>query len=169
MARARRPVPTFAAKSELYRYVDCDGGRRRRASQADFLPNPGDHHLSVQSLEIEARAEICRFYSAAFNGGEFPVGICVHQVQRYSELGRKSGVDVKFNRVGAWEFIENGRATPAYRHRPVLPKPDFPFSCPSHCGVEFVRGFDALQSRKFARRMAVIGKVQHVTLSRAAT
>ena len=165
MARARRKAPTFAAKSELYRYADCEGGRRRRALYTDFLPNPGDEHLSVQSPEIQSREEICRYYSAALNSGASPVGVCVHQVRKYSEVGRKSGIDVTFNRSTAiWEFNEKGKPTPAYVHRPVHSRPSFPHSCPSHCGVEFVRAFDELQSRRFARRMAALGKVQHVSV-----
>jgi len=163
MARALKAVPTFGPLTLLCRHVDCDGGRRRRASYADFLPNPGDDHLSVNSLEVEAKASVAEYYAAAFQRDARPVGICTHSVREYNEVAKKAQCPIRS--VGTpttWEFDDtNGKSAAAYRHRPVSWNANYPFESRSHCGVEFVRALSDLKLRFLARRLAK-KKIEHL-------
>jgi hypothetical protein len=164
MARPLQGVPTFGAGSLLCRYVDSDGGRRRRATYADFMPNPGDDHLSVNSLEVETKRMIALYYAAAFQANLRPVGICTRPVRKYNEVAKKSQCTIAFNTTGRlWEFTDrDGKSAQAYKHRPVRATHTYPFSSESHCGVEFVRAFEELQLRHFARRLANVTKIERV-------
>jgi len=50
------------------------------------------------------------------------VAISDHQIHDYNDAGRKASATLLYNRNGeCWEFIENNRSSPAYKHRPVKP------------------------------------------------
>ena len=148
--------PTFPAKAQLLRHVDRDERHGKRASLGAFMPNPGDNHLSVNSLELETRAQIAKYYADVFGNEDGRVAVCMHAVLEYNDSGKKAGCWIAFNRAESiWEFPEiSGQTAAAYRHRPVKRRPEFPFASASHCGVEFVRALADLKLRQFARRMA---------------
>jgi hypothetical protein len=152
---AVRPKPTFPAKSHLCRYIDRDEKHGKRASYGAFMPNPGDDHLSVNSLEVETLQQIAEYYGGALGNEDGNVAVCIHTVLEYSDSGKKAGCWIEFNRAAsAWEFSEiNGLRAAAYRHRPVHHSEGFPYASWSHCGVEFVRVLADVKLRQFARRL----------------
>jgi hypothetical protein len=133
---------------------------------ADFMPNPaegGEDHLSVNSREVETTEMIAQYYAAAFQAGSRPVGICTRSVRKYNELAKKSRCIVTFNLGNRlWEFTErNGNIAQAYKYRPVSAT-ESRVSSKSHCGVEFIRAFGELELRNFARRLALVTKIERV-------
>jgi hypothetical protein len=147
--------PVFAMESGLCRYIDPNEYNiGKRVSWGAFLPNPGDTHLSVNSLEVEKMREICGYYADAFQKGIGPVAVCTHSVKEYNELARKAPCPI-IHSNGQWMFTEPmGTVSPAYRHRPTSRTPNYPFESWSHSGVEFIRALSDLQLRHLARRLA---------------
>jgi hypothetical protein len=148
-----RPVPSFASRKQLARYVDPDDLRRGgRVSSAEFLPNPGATHLSVNSLELEPLHTIAAYYQERFKGGVGQVAIVCRKVWDYTDAGRSAGVSIKFNKAeGKWKFDTGHGLAVAYKH---IPQTRIPKSY-SHCGVQFINaGTDELILNKIARRLA---------------
>jgi hypothetical protein len=154
VAPTARPYPVFAIESGLCRYIDPGECNGKRVKWGAFLPNPGETHLSVNSLEVEEKPQICSYYADAFQKGIGPVTVSTHSVKQYNELARKASCPL-IHSSGQWMFTEpTGTASPAYRHRPVSKRPGYPFESWSHSGVEFIRALSDLQARYLARRLA---------------
>jgi hypothetical protein len=154
-------APSFGERTELTRFIDSDercSGNRAAASA--FLFSPEDFrdpsaHLSVNSLEVETIGEIANYYRSVFQDGDGEVAMCIHKVHRYIDGGRHAGVQVTQSADFQWVFLEQGRPSAAFKHRPIPPvRPKSRPPSPSHSGVEFLRSLDDVQQRKFARRMA---------------
>ena len=111
--------PTFREKSELTRYIDdAQRLRDRRPAQGAFQRNPGESHLSVNSLEVESFDEIVRYYQIEIQNDDLPVAVCVHKVAQYNSAGRKAGALIT-KTDDVWEFAADENLKPAYRHRPI--------------------------------------------------
>jgi len=150
MPPSSRPIPSFRASSELARYLDPDelksGGR---VSSVAFLPNPGDTHLSVNSVELDSLPSIAGYFRSTFKDGAGEVGIACRKINEYNSAGRAAGISIKHNRsTGKWDYNTEHGAKDAYKHRPT-PKSY------SHCGVEFINSdIDELTLKKITRRLA---------------
>ena len=152
--------PKFSQKKELARYVSEEDrlGGNRTALTAFIDPPPDDpakEYLSVNSLEVESLRQIADYYRHVFQKGEGVVSICTRTVEDYTEAGKKSAVPLSYDRSSeSWQFQgKSQQREPAFRHRPVLTRPDG-LKSPSHCGVEFVRMLDQHLRSKFARRLS---------------
>jgi hypothetical protein len=151
---ASKPVPVFAENSGLCRYIDPGEYRGKRVLWGAFMPNPGETYLSINSLEVEEKREICNYYAEAFQKGIGPVAVCMHSVKHYNELAKKASCTV-IHSNSQWMFTEpSGVSSPAYRHRPISKRPSYLFESWSHSGVEFIRALSDLQLRHLARRLA---------------
>jgi hypothetical protein len=156
-------VPTFSAKAELVRYVpEINRLKGKRPAVATFLDppsaNPGNDHLSVNSLEVETMGEITAYFRWLWQGGTGRVGVCVHKVYEYTDAGKKCEIAILYNRHSSnWSF--GAKLEDAFKHRPVS-RPDYPPGLRSHSGVEFVRALKEHKAAQFARRLA--GKRFHL-------
>jgi hypothetical protein len=153
-------APTFSAKSGLVRYVDeINRLRDNRPAVATFLPdppssNPANDHLSVNSLEVESIKEIAAYHRWKWQGNSGKVALCIHKVHEYSDVGRKSGISITYDRkLSKWQFSSMGKQEDAYKHRPVRAY-DNPLGSPSHSGVEFTRALREHEAARFARRLS---------------
>jgi hypothetical protein len=64
--RAIRQPVSFTDRTELVRYIDVDQRLNgNRPAPVAFLANPGQSHLSVNSLAIESMKEIATYYAVA--------------------------------------------------------------------------------------------------------
>jgi hypothetical protein len=155
VAPTSKQEPAFAAESSLCRYIHSDEYNiGRRVKWGAFLPNPGETYLSVNSLEVEEKGEICNYYAEAFQQGNGPVAVSTHSVKQHNELARKASCQVIYSN-SQWIFTEpSGTSSPAYRHRPISKRPSYPFESWSHSGVEFIRALSDIQLRHLARRLA---------------
>jgi hypothetical protein len=151
-----KPTPKFPADSRLLRYIDRDERHGKRASHGAFMPNPGEDHLSVNSLELESAEQIAEYYGDALGSEDGKVAIVTHTVREYNDSGKKAGCWIEFYKADStWVFPEiSGQQAVAYRHRPVKRSEEYPYTSWSHCGVEFVRALADVKVRQFARRMA---------------
>jgi hypothetical protein len=151
--------PTFGSRKELVRYIDeinrHKGNRPAPAAFIDLAPRDAkNHHLSVNSTELEHVRDIADYFRALMKPSDGKVALCIHKVHAYSEAGRKAGVQLTFNKsAGRWEFkgLKNSMEA-AYKYRPSLGS-DVPVKSKSHCGVEFARVMDYNAASKFARRL----------------
>jgi hypothetical protein len=153
-----REKPEFKAKSELARYVDKDEYMRGgRVTSGAFLPNPGDDHLFVNSLEIESINDIANYFSKVFE--ESTIQICTRKISEYRNSTSGTSIHIHYDRrEKKWIFQVNDQLKDAFKHRPRHTPP--PKSI-SHCGVEFINssvGYSDL--KKIARRLA--GKKPHI-------
>jgi hypothetical protein len=154
-------APTFSAKSKLVRYVnEINRLSGNRPAVATFLPdppsaNPGNDHLSVNSLEVETMTEIAAYHRWKWQNNMGDVALCVHKVHEYSDAGKKSGIQVTYDKPSAkWMFAADGaKPEEAYRHRPVHIHNN-PLGSPSHSGVEFARALRQHKAAQFARRLS---------------
>ena len=150
----REDTPTFAANSELARFVDPDeklsGGR---IPSSVFMPNPGDKYLSVNSVELDSIQKIQKYYQARFLSGNGNAGVACRKISDFNSAARFSNIGVRADGNFGWIFYDDGSRIDAYRHRPVRTPPE----SHSHCGVEFMRaGLDDLVQRKFSRKLSGI-------------
>jgi len=149
--------PKFSADSKLVRYIDPDEIKRKgRISSAAFMPNPGETHLSVNSMETESLAEIADYYRHAFADGD-KVDAAERTVADFNKAATKAGLNICYDQVKQrWEWHEEtAHATEAYKHRPVPARPPLPAS-PSHCGVEFIQSkLDEITLRKIAEFLTI--------------
>jgi hypothetical protein len=154
--RAIRQPVSFTDRTELVRYIDVDQRLNgNRPAPVAFLANPGQSHLSVNSLAIESMKEIATYYAVALQSGASPVAVGKHKLASYNDAARKGGVMLRYDGDSSgWVFLDADDTTkPAYRHRPVSSTGDRPGSS-SHCGFECVRVLDELNAHKVARRLA---------------
>ncbi len=157
--------PSFSTKSLLARYVDevnrLSGNRPAVATFLDPATNDPNDHLSVNSLEVESRKEIADYYRWKFQGDQGRVALCIHQVHEYTDVGKKCGIRISYDRPSAkWQFAAATKWEDAYRHRPVPAHGTPPTGSPSHCGVEFKRALKEHTAGQFARRLSA--KKYHV-------
>jgi hypothetical protein len=108
-------------------------------------------HLSVNSSSIQSVDEIVTYYRVTRQSGDGDVAYCGHTVARYVQLGRRVGAQLA--KQEEWEFLEADVSVAAFKHRPVR-TPSPATTCPSHCGVEFIRSLDALAQSNLARELA---------------
>lgn len=114
------------------------------------MPNPGDTHLSVNSVELEGLNSIATYYSEVFQNGGGMVAIASRKIYEYNSAAKEGGVHVAWDRTDeSWLFNDGGRPQSAYKYRPTT-------KSKSHCGVETVRAMNELAAKKFARRLAGI-------------
>lgn len=143
------PVPKFAAKSELARYIDPDLCPRGRISSAAYLKKVGEPYLSTNSLEINSPQELAPYYCELFQAGNGPVAIHCRKILDYNRAAKAAEVIITYDKTNKlWQFPKNGQPEPAYKHRPT--KNSSPHY--SHCGVEFVDSPEYVE-KKFARRI----------------
>jgi len=144
-----RLEPSFSAQSTLARFVHPHFKKGERLSSAAFLPNPGEDHLSVNSLEVESLPTIAEHYRRDLQKDEQKVAIACRKVYAYNKGASVAGISVIRNQaIGKWMFLHEGAPTPAYKLRAT------PLSM-SHSGVEFIRAFhDEISKKRFSRRMA---------------
>jgi len=162
--------PKFGKRSELVRYIDeVHRLKDNRPSIGAFLQarssDPDNDHLSVNSLEVESMKEIAAYHQWLWQSSQGPVALCIHKVHQYSEAGKRSGVQIAYDRQSSkWEFSTGEKQEEAYKHRPVRSVATHPRASPSHCGVEFVRILAEHGALKFARRLCT-GRFQLYTLN----
>jgi hypothetical protein len=152
--------PQFALSKELVRYVPVANRlKNNRPAVVSFLDPPSSdpdrEYLSVNSLEIESLAAIADYYRSMWQNSHGDVSVCSLKVFDFNEAGKKSGVDLQFDRTTAkWHFgASGGIRQDAYKPHPRLAS-GAPQST-SHCGVEFIRALkDDYHKLKFARRLA---------------
>jgi hypothetical protein len=152
--------PQFALNKELARYVPVANRlKNNRPAVISFLDPPSSdpdrEYLSVNSLEIESLAVIADYYRLMWQGSRGDVSVCSLKVFDFNEAGKKSGVDLQFDRTSEkWHFgASGGVREDAYKVHPRLAS-SAPQSA-SHCGVEFVRALKGdYYKLKFARRLA---------------
>jgi len=152
-ATRQRPVPSFATRSELARYVDPDELKRGgRVSSGAFLPNPDDDYLSVNSLEVESLQTIAAYYQRQFKAGVGEVAAICCKVWAYNDAARRACISIKFNRTESkWTYDAGWGPADAYKHRPQTRTP----MSYSHCGVEYINAkADELIVKKIARRLS---------------
>ena len=142
--------PSFSATSMLARYVHpqyCKKGER--LSPAVFLANPGEDHLSVNSMEVESLPTIADHYRRDLQKDDQKVAIACRKVYAYNKGTSVAGISVIWNKAaGKWMFRHEGVLTPAYKLRAT------PLSR-SHSGVEFIRAFHGeISKKRFSRKMA---------------
>ena len=112
------------------------------------MPNPGEQHLSVNSLEIESLDLIADYYRTRIASRPGKVGVSCLTVMEYNRACAAGGVTIVYSKTeGQWTFSKDGAASHTYRFRPT------PIS-KSHCGVEPVCMMDSLSAGKFARNLA---------------
>src|SRR5437667_303807 len=109
-SKAWSPVPSFAARYELARYVAPifrrSGGR---LSSAAFVRNPGDTYLSVNSPEVESLSEIAKHYRAVFQQGEGSVAVACRKIMVYNRAALAAAVLVtRDSRTKNWVFSHQG-------------------------------------------------------------
>ncbi|MBI2177110.1 MAG: hypothetical protein HYU38_02005 [Candidatus Tectomicrobia bacterium] len=108
----------------------------------------------MNNLDIETEDKAVAYYKQELENDGDGTAITKHMIEEYNSNASKCGVAVRLNReTSVFEFVGHGGSEQAYRHRPVLPLP-YRMGSKSHCGVEFIRGFDDLAERRFSRRMA---------------
>ncbi len=136
--------PSFSAKMMLARYVHPQFKKGERLSSAAFLPNPGENHLSVNSLEVESLPTIAEHYRRDLQKDDQKVAIACRKVYAYNKGASVAGVSViRDKAIGKWMFLYEGVPTPAYKLRAT------PISS-SHSGVEFIRAFhDEISQKRF--------------------
>jgi len=150
MLPSPRPIPSFKKSSELARYVDPDelksGGR---VSSVAFLPNPGDSHLSVNSVEVDSLKNIADYFRSTFKNGSGDVAVACRKINEYNSAGKFAGLSIQNNRsTGKWVYNSEHGPIDAYKHRPT-------HKSYSHCGVEFINSdVDKLTLKKITRRLA---------------
>jgi hypothetical protein len=153
--------PTFAERQEFARYIDeinrLSGNRPAPAAFIDLpADDPSDHHLSVNSLEMESRHEIAASHRRRVSPIDGKVALCIHRIHHYNDAARKAGIDLRHNKNSArWEFTGlTGAPEQAYRYRPVL-KSEIPVELrsKSHCGVEYACMMKRNEAQKFARQL----------------
>lgn len=147
--------PTFARQSEMTRYVPVvQRLKGNRPSSVAFKANPGEDYLSVNSLEVETLQSILIYYKKEIRENCEEVAYCRHKVADYNKGAKSARVDISFNRISScWEYAGPEGQEPAYKHRPVSPRA-YRLGSRSHCGVEFIKIFDAIAEKRFAKRMA---------------
>lgn len=141
--------PAFRAKTELTRHVDAAQRLPGNRPAPDvFIANPGDSHLSVNSVDLENLPTIVERYRMR-QGGHGEVSVCVHKVLEYNSAAKNTAAHVTYGiSKSIWEFADrDGIARPAYLHRPADVGD-------SHCGVEYVRVLQELEAHRVARRLA---------------
>jgi hypothetical protein len=141
--------PLFRPNSELARYVPphhiMKGGR---VSSAAFLRDPGEDHLSVNSVEIESLPFIAEYYRKDLQKDDEAVAVSSLKILDYNKGASKGGIAV-IKSDQTWVFACQQSLLPAYKYRKT-PLSD------SHCGVEFVRAFQSeVAEKRFARKMAL--------------
>jgi len=159
--------PKFSANSELARYVsEVDRLPGNRTADTAFWPDPPSakhdkDYMSVNSLELEPAKTIAKYYQDKFQGGREPVALCTKKVFELNEAGKKSGLQINFDRAASkWQFVgSSGKNEDAYGHYPVVATARNPLASSSHCGVEFVRTLKEHRHAQFARRLG--GKKFH--------
>jgi hypothetical protein len=158
-------APKFSTRSRLVRYIGEDdrlSGNRPAVTAFEPDPptaDPGNDHLSVNSLEIESIAQIAAYHRLNWQNDTGIVALSEHQIHDYNDAGRKASATILYNRNDeCWEFIENNLSSPAYKHRPVKPVSKNTLGSKSHCGVEFVRVFNLYYGTRFARHLAKKGR-----------
>lgn len=149
---------SFSGDVRLARHVDPDERDGSYAAPSAFMMSAADlkakkPYLSVNACDVQHLTEIVATY-AKRQGGSGEVAVCIHQVFRYVAQGRRAGATIVSRRTEPrWHFPDTDGDAPAFLRRPNQ-------NNPSHCGVEFLRSFNDLQQRNFARRMAQNPRMQ---------
>ena len=148
-------APTFSEDSELARWVpEIQRTAQNRPHLNVFLPNPGEDHLSVNSLEVESLVQIANYYKSELQKDKKETAVCVHKIARYNGASRKAGIQLRYNRSnGCWEYQSNSDWKVCYLHRAVK-RAGARKASPSHSGVEYALIFDKIDSNRFARELA---------------
>jgi hypothetical protein len=144
----------FTARSELTRYIFEVERHGARPAPGAFFRNVGESYLSVNLVGVEPLAQIAQYYREHLQKDQNNVAVSVHKVHEYNAGCKLTPVTLTYNSsLSRWEFWDiDAKMAPAYRLRAITRKGG-PNS-QSHSGVEYVRMFDELSERKFARRMA---------------
>ncbi len=146
---------SFALKTPLVRYIPkkykTTKGRVFVQAFVEELGNP----LSVNSLGIESKRAVARYYANSFEG-ERPSHVAVSsaKLSKYNKAGEKAGVIIRYQSASrGWTCLDNGGKTCAAY---VLTNHE---KSPSHSHVQFVRYLRETDAKKFARAMARTGRV----------
>lgn len=107
---------------------------------------PKETYLSVNALGIESKEEIAKRYRDQFQGGKGIIRVAIHKLYEYAEASKGTAGAVSYNQSSRrYEFIEGGLAKQAVDQRG---------ECASHCGIEYLRVLDELESLRVARRLS---------------
>ena len=138
----------FKGRTRLTRYVYPEQRfTGKRASPDAFVNSPMGKHLSVHLVGLASKKEIASLYRQLFQSGKGKAAFCVHSIYEYNTAADATKGHVGFNEaLNQWEFTENDKRCPAYKHHPVSNK--------AHCGIEYVRVLDTTEMLKVARRLA---------------
>lgn len=144
-----RDQPTFNEPSRLVRYIPPEfRNRNNRPAVGAYQKKENEDYLSVNSDELETVNQIAQNFASQFEADNRPVAVSYPTVANYNDAAGKVGVMISFNNATQnWEFREGAGLVVAYKHRSKK-------SNKSHCGIEYVRVFDALSDFRYAVRVA---------------
>ena len=89
---------SFAERTELIRYIDVDQRLNgNRPASVAFMLNPGEDHLSINSLSVEPMQAIVTYYSLLFRPNRGPIAITKHKLASYNDAARKGGIALHYS------------------------------------------------------------------------
>lgn len=146
---------SFSLQTTLFRYIRKEYRRRNRVVFVEAFVEEQGSPLSVNSLTVESRRDIARYYANAFEDSRpSRVAVSSAKLSKYNKAGEKAGMTIRYEGVSRqWIFFDRrGKSVAAY----TLTNHD---KSPSHAHVQFVRNFNETDAKKFAREMARLGFV----------
>ncbi len=147
---------SFTLQTTLFRYIRKEYRRKRGGVFVDAFVEERGKPLSVNSIGIESKRDVARYYANSFEGGR-PGSVAVSSAKcsKYNKAGEKAGVIIRHQSAPReWTCLDNGGKTCAAY---VLTNHE---KSPSHSHVQFVRYLRETDAKKFARAMARTGFVR---------
>ena len=146
---------SFTLGTTLFRYIRKEYRRKNRGVSIAAFEEERGKPLSVNSIGIESKRAVARYYAKTFEGGRpSRVAVSSAKLSKYNKAAEKAGVIIRHQSASReWTCLDNrGKARAAY----VLTNHE---KSPSHSHVQFVRYLSETDAKKFARAMAQIGFV----------
>lgn len=146
---------SFTLQTTFFRYIRKEYRRKNGGVFIDAFVDERGKPLSVNSLGIESKQDVARYYAKSFEGGRpSRVAVSSAKLSKYNKAGEKAGVIIRHQSAPReWTCLDNGGKTCAAYALTNHEK------SPSHSHVQFVRYLSEIDAKKFARAMARTGRV----------